>query len=297
MKSITARDFSLKATVESGQIFRWQFVNGYYYIIVGDVILKVQQKGSKLFFETSKPFDVRHYLGLDAPYSAIIRSISKDAYVKKAVAANYGLRLVRQPMWECLASFICSSFSNIPRIKKNINSISQQFGRHISLGSYHSFSFPQPQAVVESELKTCGLGYRCDYLQRTSLAVAQRPRLLQDIGKLPYCEAKKKLMELPGVGAKVADCVLLFAYGKYEAFPVDVWISRAMKRYISANEIKTAEFARNYFGKYAGYAQQFLYHYERLAREAKGLNNTLPFSLPVDSRELIGNSKWKTHKL
>jgi len=76
-------------------------------------------------------------------------------------------------------------------------------------------------------------------------------------------------MELPGVGAKVADCVLLFAYGNYEAFPVDVWISRAMKRYISANEIKTAEFARSYFGKHAGYAQQFIYHFERLMHSSK----------------------------
>jgi N-glycosylase/DNA lyase len=269
MKSITAKDFNLKATVESGQIFRWQLINGHYYIIVGDVLIKLQQKGSKLFYEASKPFDVIHYLGLDAPYAAIIRSISKDAYVKKAVAANYGLRLIRQPLWECLASFICSSYSNIPRIRKNINSISQQFGREISLGSYQAFSFPQPQEIIEAKLKTCGLGYRCDYLQRTSLLIARQPQLLQDIGKMPYPEAKKKLMELPGVGAKVADCVLLFAYGNYEAFPVDVWISRAMKRYISANEIKTAEFARSYFGKHAGYAQQFIYHFERLMHSSK----------------------------
>jgi N-glycosylase/DNA lyase len=269
MKSITDRGFNLKATIDSGQVFRWELVNGYYYIVVGDVIIKLQQEGSKLFFETSKPFDVRHYLGLDVPYAAIIRSISKDAYIKKAVAANYGLRLIRQPAWECLASFICSSCSNIPRIRKNLNSIAQQFGKPISLGSYKSFSFPQPQDVVDSGLKKCGLGYRCDYLQKTSLAVARRPLLLQSIAKQQYAEAKKQLMALPGVGPKVADCVLLFACGKYEAFPVDVWIARAMGHYLKASEAKTGEFARRYFGRYAGYAQQFLYHNIRLDTAGK----------------------------
>ncbi|MFH1181779.1 MAG: DNA glycosylase [Candidatus Woesearchaeota archaeon] len=263
MKNITARNFNLKATIESGQVFRWEFVNGYYYIVVGDAILKLQQKGSKLFYETSKPFDVRRYFCLDVPYAAIIRSISKDAYVKKAVAANYGLRLIRQPAWECLASFICSSYSNIQRIRKNLNSIAEMFGRRISLGNYETFSFPPPQKIVSSGLKKCGLGYRCSYLLETAEIVARNPKLLENIKKLPYEQAKQQLMGLPGVGAKVADCVLLFAYGKTEAFPVDVWVKRAMKHYVSGSEKKIAEFARSYFGKYAGYAQQFLYHYFR----------------------------------
>jgi N-glycosylase/DNA lyase len=229
-------------------------------------MLKLQQKGSRLFYETSKTFDVRHYLGLDVSYSAIIRSISKDSYIKKAVAANYGLRLIKQPLWECLASFICSSYSNIPRIRKNLNSIAETFGKPISLGSYRSYSFPMPQEIVGAKLKCCGLGYRCDYLQKTSFAVARRPQLLRDIARLPYAAAKKKLMELPGVGEKVADCVLLFACGRFEAFPVDVWIKRAMERYCRGGEKKVAEFARSYFGKYAGYAQQFIYHYERSRR-------------------------------
>lgn len=266
MKSITAKDFNLAATIESGQIFRWEFINGYYYIIVGDVIIKLQQKGSKLFYETSKPFDVKSYLGLDVPYAAIIRSISKDSYVKKAVAANYGLRLIKQPAWECLASFICSSYSNIPRIKKNLNSIAKSFGREISLGSYSSFSFPLPKKIVSSKLKKCGLGYRCSYLFKTAAIIEKNQKLLENITKLPYEQAKQQLMKLPGVGAKVADCILLFAFSKTEAFPVDVWIKRAMKQYCDGTEKKVAEFARSYFGKHAGYAQQFLFHYSRKKR-------------------------------
>ncbi len=282
MKVIKAQDFNLKATLESGQIFRYHYdsnnsSDGFYYIVAGDSIIKIRQAGSRIEYSCgSKGFDVKKFLGLNHSYSKIIKSISRDEKITAAVNKHYGLRILEQQPWECTASFICSAFSNIPRIKQCIEKVSAAFGSRIEFDGIKTFSFPQPQQISDySRLKKCGLGYRAKYFFETAKIFAKDRDSYssQQLQKLRYEEAKEKLMELPGVGSKVADCILLFAYGFYGAFPVDVWIHRAMmdsygselrkmaatgKRKMSESVV--AGFARGYFGEYAGYAQQFLYH-------------------------------------
>ena len=283
-------DFSLKATLESGQIFRYHHSSrdGFYHVVVGDAIIRIRQQRNKIEYGCSNGgFDVAKFLGLNHNYNSIIANITKDKIIAAAVKKHHGLRLIEQELWECTASFICSSFSNIPRIRQCIEKVAATFGDKIEFGGVKAYSFPQPQQINSwAKLKNCGLGYRAKYLFETARIFANNSEnySLQRLRKLGYTAAKEKLMELPGVGSKVADCILLFSCGFHEAFPVDVWIQRVMEtnynKELSAfsatkavaagrsvpkrvSENIVGEFARAYFGKYAGYAQQFLYHYGR----------------------------------
>ncbi|MBI2142848.1 DNA repair protein [Candidatus Woesearchaeota archaeon] len=217
-------------------------------------------------------------------YSKIIKSISRDEKIAAAIRNHYGLRILEQGIWECTASFIISAFSNIPRIRQCIESIAAAFGNCIEFDGFKTFSFPQPQQISDlSKLKKCGLGYRAKYLFETAkiFSGSGDEYSLRRLRRLGYEKAKEKLLELPGVGSKVADCILLFSCGFYGAFPVDVWVKRAMignysdelSKFAAARKPKKvtekviAEFARSYFGGYAGYAQQFLYHHARTQKK------------------------------
>ncbi len=288
MKTLAVNAFNLKATIESGQLFRWHYdsKSGFYYVVAGSDVIKIRQKGSIIEHGSrSKAFDVKKFFGLNQGYNEILGSIRCDEKIAAAIKSHHGLRILEQGFWECTASFICSSFSNIPRIKQCIERVAAEFGEKIEFGGFSTFSFPQPQQVSSfPRLEKCGLGYRAKYLFETAVIFANSPEEYspQQLQRLSYGDAKAKVMELPGVGSKVADCILLFSCGFFEAFPVDVWIQRAMlgsygsdiNAFMAAAKTKAknqsekvvAGFARNYFGKYAGYAQQFLYHNARQHR-------------------------------
>lgn len=279
------KGFNIKATLDSGQIFRYHHdnSNGFYYVVAGNSIIKIRQTGSRIEYDcSSKRFDVAKFFGLNHSYSEILSSISSDEKITSAINKHYGLRILEQEPWECTASFICSAFSNIPRIKQCLEKVAATFGSSIEFDGFTTFSFPQPKQINDfSRLSKCGLGYRAKYLFETAkiFSDSSSDYSPQQLRKLNYYEAKNRIMELPGVGSKVADCVLLFSYGFFESFPVDVWIYRAMssmygselRKFAAAtrtkakriSELVVADFARDYFGKYAGYAQQFIYHRAR----------------------------------
>jgi N-glycosylase/DNA lyase len=216
-----------------------------------------------------------------------VDSINKDPHIGKAVKDYWGLRLIKQDPWECLVSYICATYKNIAAIKHMLNNLSCKFGEKVKFEDFDFYTFPTCQKLAkatEADLMDCGLGYRAKYLLGTSRRICQSNFNLESLRKMPYVEAKKTLTEFPGVGAKVADCVLLFSLGKSEAFPVDVWVKRvilnhygeklpktlvqklsARRSLSSCDYEKLNAFGRNYFGKYAGYAQEYLYHYERMA--------------------------------
>ena len=277
MKSfvIKASNFSLSHTLECGQVFRWDKigVNEYEGVIAGSIV-KIRQEKDALFIRSSNSrlipsFIISYFdLTLDLPY--IYNTIGQDKHIKAAIAGFKGLRIIRQPLWECLSSFIISAYNNIPRIKGIIHNLCVCSGKRLVLGKCVYYSFPPPRLFADSSigrLKRCGTGFRASYLKKTARAFLDgkiSPRLLKE---KPYEEAKKILMRLDGVGPKVADCVLLYSVGKLGAFPVDIWIKRVMQTlYFNGRQVsedKIREFARGYFGKYAGYAQQYLYHYAR----------------------------------
>jgi N-glycosylase/DNA lyase len=196
-----------------------------------------------------------------------------------------GLRIVRQIPWECLISFICATYKSIAAIEQMLHKLSMKFGEKRVYEGHDFYIFPSINRLAnasENGLQECGLGYRAKYVQATAKKINDENINLEDLKNLSYLEARKKLLEFFGVGLKVADCVLLFSLEKLEAFPVDVWVKRVIlnhyasqlpepfvKKLQSHESLTNSEyekisaFARTYFGAYAGYAQEYLYHYER----------------------------------
>jgi N-glycosylase/DNA lyase len=274
MKHLECEDFSLKHTVESGQLFRFVASADGYLINSADRLFFVRQNKDDLFFDgdVDKGF-IRYFFRLDEDHAATIRSISKDEHIRRAVEKYRGIRIMRQDTFECTMSFICSSASNIPRIQKNVSDIARLFGEKRSAvvcGRRHEYySFPRPGVIKDKKkLSQVRLGYREDFILETD-------RLLTDdfisgLKRSDYQSAKKQLMSLHGVGEKVADCISLFSLGHLNAFPVDTWVTKVMLElylhHVPKNgrtPRKIREFAEGYFGDHAGYAQQYLFYSRR----------------------------------
>lgn len=288
MHEITAPEFSLQVSLESGQTFRWTVLNGWWYGFIPvrpssdgagggrQAVVKIQQDGDRLRFVSSDPAlgpdQVRRYFALDLDLPGILTTINVDMQIHQAIVRYRGLRVLRQDGWETLASFICASFNNIKRIEGMIERLSQSYGEPVALNGFRGFSFPSPERLAgapERALRALGLGYRAPYLKATAKLVADRKLPVDHLRQVDYEAVKRALMACDGVGDKVADCVALFGFEKYEAFPVDVWMERAMRYYFRHKKFTRRmihEYARQRFGVYAGYAQQYLYHYMRNAR-------------------------------
>jgi N-glycosylase/DNA lyase len=198
--------------------------------------------------------------------------------MRTAVAACRGLRLLRQEPWECLASFILSSTKQIVQIRQIVGLICERFGEPLQALPGHSAAYAFPTAsriarTTEAELRACRMGFRAPYLLATASRVAGGQFDLAGIGNLPLAVARTELMSLPGVGRKIADCVLLFAYGFPSAFPVDVWVMKALRQlYFPRRRVsmqRMHRFAATHFGPWGGYAQQYLFHYMRTHRPSK----------------------------
>ncbi len=273
-------------TLCCGQVFRWDKLGGWWYGVARDKVFKIRQVKDKIEYANIDQRFVEHYFALDEDLERILDSINKDPHINKAIEQYWGLRIIRQDPWECLISYICATYKSIPAIRHMLNNMARKFGEKVNYDGREFYTFPEPERLCDAseiDLASCGLGYRAKYVLATTKRVCQEGFDLETLKKLPYLEAKKQLMEFPGVGAKVADCVSLFALGKTEAFPVDVWVKRViLNRYseklpaklyqklsshdsLSSSDYEQLNtFGRSYFGKYAGYAQEYLYHWERM---------------------------------
>ena len=284
---LDAVPFNLDVTLCCGQVFRWDRKGDWWYGVVGDRPFKVRQSSAELEFEGADEALVVRYFGLGDDLQKIGASIGRDEHIRKALRAFWGLRLVRQEPWECLVSYICATYKNIPAIRQMLLKLSRKFGKKKVFDGGEFFTFPSPKKLAcatEKSLAECGLGYRAKYVQATSKRIFEGDFELESLRRLPYLQAKKQLCSLAGVGPKVADCVLLFSLGKTEAFPVDRWVERVIlnhyarelspelaRKLVRRDGLTNSDYAmlnafgREYFGEYAGYAQEYLYHYERMA--------------------------------
>ncbi|MFB0567016.1 MAG: DNA-3-methyladenine glycosylase [Candidatus Bathyarchaeia archaeon] len=281
--------FSLDFTLQCGQAFRWKKIDEWWYGVIRQNVVKARQNESIIEFQTypeelGSKF-LENYFRLDDDLPKIYSSILKDEHIKVAVEEFKGLRLMRQEPWECLISYICATNKNIPAIKDMILNISKRFGKKLLFDELEFYTFPNHHDLVNASieaLRACRLGFRAERVLKVSRKVSTGEVDLEALRKLLYEEAKIELMKLPGVGPKVADCVLLFSLDKLEAFPIDVWMRRIvaeyycdhfepsfLKRLLSKKSLTSGEynrigvFAREYFGKFVGYAQEYLYHFER----------------------------------
>lgn len=271
--SFPVRDYDLAATLASGQAFRWRPVGESWEGVVAGRWIRLRQVGNELHAETIEPQPdwewLREFLQLDVDLAAVVATFPDDEPMRASVAACRGLRLLRQEPWETLVSFICSSTKQIVQIQQIIALLCERFGEAVPGGR----AFPTAARLAdatEAELRGCKMGFRAPFVLAAAKAVASGELDLAHLHALPTTEARAALMGLHGVGRKIADCVLLFAYGKQDAFPVDVWVRRALtelyfpRRRPSAKRLE--RFANTHFGPNAGYAQQYLFHYVRTLR-------------------------------
>jgi N-glycosylase/DNA lyase len=269
------KHYDLAVTFSCGQAFRWRSNGDAWEGVVGSRWVRLKQTSSGISAEANSAGDwqwLRHYLQLDTELSDIVATFPDDEAMRAAAACCRGMRLLRQEPWEALASFICSSTKQVAQIQQIVELLSRRFGEPLTVGhgSSHAFTFPTAARIAkasEAELRECKLGFRAPYLLGTARAVTSGKINLSQLSELQLTDARAALIELPGVGLKIADCVLLFGYGFQQAFPVDVWIARALREiYFPKRKPKPQrlrKFIETYFGPHSGYAQQYLFHYMR----------------------------------
>lgn len=237
------------------------------------VYCRHERERQRLAFAGTDGLTLSRYLGLGEIWESALASFPQDdPHLNAALAHAPGLRVCRQPEWECLATFITSSMKQVTHIRQISLTLRQQFGAERRVHGQRVHAYPSPQRLAEAgeeALRACGLGYRAKGLHRAAQRIATGDFSL-DLAGLDDEEARERLCELYGVGEKIADCVLLFAYGRYAAFPIDVWVDRVMRHLYGprgkrkkwpAREMRA--FAWRHFGPFAGYAQQYLFHYAR----------------------------------
>jgi len=275
---LCVENYDLAATLDSGQAFRWQKENDSWVGIIGKHWVRLTQTPDGIRAVTAAPVAdwnfLREFLQTEIDLAAVLKTFPDDEPMRAAVAACPGLRLLKQDPWECLASFILSSTKQIVQIRQIIALLCERFGERLApqppISSGFFYAFPTPEKIArltEAELRACKMGFRAPNLLAAARQIAEGKFDLEKIRRLDYAEARAELMKLRGVGGKIADCVLLFAYGFDSAFPVDVWIERALQQLYfprrRASEPRLRLFAATHFGPHAGYAQQYLFHYMR----------------------------------
>jgi N-glycosylase/DNA lyase len=274
---IAVQDYDLGSTLASGQAFRWTFRDGAWEGVIGTHWVRLSQKPHGIEAETAQPVPdwqwLTHYLQTDVNLAEVVRAFPQDEPLGRSVQECRGLRLLRQDPWECLASFILSSTKQIVQIQQIVGELCTRFGEPVPVPPGHKpvYTFPTAERlakVTEAELRACKMGFRAPSLLKTSQMITAGEVDLQRLFSLNVDQAHHELLRFRGVGNKIANCVLLFAYGFQQAFPVDVWVMKALKelyfpkRRPSAKRL--ARFTSTYFGPYAGYAQQYLFHYMRM---------------------------------
>lgn len=273
---------NVENSINSGQVFLWKKNGNYWYGINGQNILRVDKNGNINCFDNSKIDFFRKKDNLDR----IISSISKDKTVRKAVKKYAGLRILRQDPFQCLISFIVSSNSNIQKIQMSLEKITKKFGKKVEFEDQEFFLFPKPEKLANAsinEIKSCGVGYRDKFIKEAARMILLEKIDLELLKKCKYEECKQSICTIPGVGNKVADCVMLFSLEKLEAFPLDRWMIRILEKYyfdkfqLNTKTVTEKQYDTlhakivNHFGAYAGYSQQFLFKMERENYQKKWL--------------------------
>jgi N-glycosylase/DNA lyase len=316
---ISARNFDLAMTLNSGQVFHWEEIRNGFVGTIEDLPIYAEQRGNvlKVNMEGGAPAtpgsrranrmgsqelalpvmqSVAQYFALDHPLTEICASFPDDPIMNAARQFCRGLRIIRQPKWECLATFICSSMKQVAHIRQISLALRRRFGDQRSVGDHVVYTFPLAERIArasEDDLRKCALGYRAKNLRTTARLVSSGKADLEAWSALPDAYLREKLRALPGVGAKIANCVMLFAYERLRAFPIDVWIERVLKqqyfpRKKKITALRLREFSETYFGEHGGYAQQYLFHHARMALRktaASRDSSTSLRSVPNDRRK------------
>lgn len=268
------KNFELNHIFDCGQCFRWnRLENGNYIGIAFGKVIEVEKKENNIIIYNINQEEFnsvwKEYFDLDRDYEKIKRVLSEDKLLKKSVDFGYGIRILKQEPFEILLSFIISANNRIPMIKRAIENISKKAGEKLEYKNEIFYAFPSIERLnkfTEQDFEECGVGFRAKYLKDTVGKVYRGEFDLNNISALNDDECHTALQLFMGVGPKVADCIMLFSMGKYTAFPVDVWVKKAMMKFYVAPDVslkKIRDFGRDKFGELSGFAQQYLFYYAR----------------------------------
>jgi N-glycosylase/DNA lyase len=272
----------LAETLDGGQAFRWrEDRHGTWDGRWAECVIQLRLHAECFEWRTPRENELRasaalsHYFTLESDWKTLTDRLPwrSDAHLARCIEAFPGLRILRQPFGETLLGFLCSSAKQIVQIKQMLAVLAGRHGKALfkeraeNSGYFHRLPTWAELAVIpEKELRACQFGFRARYVHETALFLARHPGWLEETERQPYAGAKVRLLELPGVGEKVADCVLLFGAGRLEAFPVDAWVLKSLaRRYglVGWKPAQVAQFGRVHFGPLAGLAQQYLFAWER----------------------------------
>jgi len=275
------KSFEPKHIFECGQCFRWnQEEDGSYTGVVAENVLNVKKEQDNIIikgiFKDSIEDICNKYFDLNTNYESIKNELSKiDDNLKISIEYGYGIRILKQDVWEALISFIISANNNIPRIKGIIERMSKKYGKEIRWNNKSYYTFPTPEELSKAsvkDLRLLGLGFRDTRVYETTKMVKEKIIDLEKLEKIENVKLlREELLKFPGVGPKVADCIMLFSMKKYEVFPIDVWVKRVMtelyfdidKEKLNISNKRILEFAEKKFGNIAGLAQQYLFYWRR----------------------------------
>lgn len=271
LAELPAPEFDLALTLNCGQVFHWRRHGAGWLGTIDGTPCYAEQRGDTLLVPRGLEETAARYFALDHPMEEIRATFPDDPAMNAAAAACRGLRLVRQPAWECLATFITSAQKSVVHIAQISHMLRERYGRAVDWNGERLFSYPAPGALAaleEKDLRACALGYRAKNLLSTARMIADGEVKLDVVAKLGDAEASLELQRLAGVGPKVAACSLLFGFERHAAIPIDVWIERILRRTYFARKRRVTpkrlrEFSARYFGPHGGYAQQYLFHHAR----------------------------------
>ncbi|MCE9609111.1 MAG: hypothetical protein K8R23_02670 [Chthoniobacter sp.] len=269
--AVAAPDFDLEATLACGQVFHWVRAGAGWVGAVGETAMSVEQRGGRLVVSAGLETLAAHYFALDHPLAEIRATFPADPAMTAAAEFCRGLRIVRQPAWECVATFITSAMKQVPHIAQISHTLRRRYGSRREIGGREIFTYPTAEALArlsEAELRACALGFRAKNLLGAARMVAEGAVDLAHVATLDDAAARVELCRLPGVGEKVANCALLFGFERVRAFPIDVWIERVLRalyfpRKRTVTTARLRAFSAEYFGPFGGYAQQYLFHHAR----------------------------------
>ena len=271
LSRIPGAGIDLAKTLECGQVFHWTRWGPGFIGTIGDTPSYMEAADGHLLVLEGQEALAHRYLALDHPIDVIEASFPRDAAMKVAIRFSRGIRIIRQPVWECLATFLTSAMKQVSHIRTISLAMRERFGTAVRVGSIELHTFPSAEVIAAcglNDLLECRLGFRARNVLKSAEMVAANEIRLEALSNLPTAEARKMLCRFPGVGEKIANCVLLFAYERLDAVPIDVWVGRALREtYFSADQnVRAAHLSEfcSYFGPYAGYAQQYLFHHWRM---------------------------------
>lgn len=265
----------LSEILDGGPAFRWTRAADGFWTGIWEHNVARLRIGPRGRLQWSAPIEIEStvakslpgYLSLDRDWEALAASLptAGDPHLTRCVREFPGLRLLAQPFGETLLAFICSATKQIPQIRRMLEALALRFGDPIAPGFHSLPDWSRIATIAETDLRECKLGFRARHVRGTAEFLVARPGWLEETRNLPYAEARERLMLLPGVGGKIADCTLLFGAARLEAFPVDVWVMKALARHyaLKTPKAKLAERGRVAFGPMAGLAQQYLFSWER----------------------------------